>query len=639
MHYVEVAIAKSRGGSRLYTYETDTELVPGDIIEVPFGPKSVTGIVVGVVKKPEFSTKSVIKKYPFRIPIKSLELLAWLFEFYPDDYSSLVQLLLPANFTVKPSKRPLEPVIGKNKDLPKPTPEQMAALESIAANKRILLHGDTGTGKTRVFLEAAKHALAQNKSVIILTPEIGLTPQLVTDIEQYLPAPIVLTHSAMTESDRRKAWEYAATNNSPSVYVGPRSALFLPISNIGLIVIDEAHDAAYKQGQSPRYQTIHVAAALAGLHNATLILSSATPNISDFEQVQTRGFALARLTKLAAGDARSAVSLVDITDRSLFTKNPYLSDTLLVSLEATLQKGLQSIIFLNRRGSARLVQCSECGWQALCPNCGIPLTYHHDLHSLRCHTCNFSQTAPSSCPDCQSVDLQFKSVGTKALVDTLASAFPKARIMRFDTDNSATEQLHNHIAAIKAGEVDILVGTQLITKGIDLPNLGLVGVVNADTGLNLPDYRAEELTFQQLHQVVGRIDRGHKKGTAIIQTRVPEHPVMQAVLNRDWASFAEYELHKRKTYKYPPYSYLALFQVTKRTSSLAEKEAQKAVGILKSSGLSVQLLGPSPSFFEQSASGMTWHIIAKSAKRSQLVAAAKLLPTGFKADIDPLNLL
>ncbi len=639
MHYVEVAIAKSRGGSRLYTYVTDIAVAPGDIVEVPFGQKSVNGIIVAVVKKPDFATKEVIKKYSFSLPPTSLQLLTWLFSFYPDDYSSLVQLLLPASFTVKPSKQSLKPISGKGDPLPAPTPEQKQALEIIADNRRILLHGDTGTGKTRAFLEAAQQTLSQNKSVIILTPEIGLTPQLLTDVAQYLPAPVILAHSAMTDSERRKAWEYAATSTEPAVYVGPRSALFLPIHEIGLIVIDEAHDAAYKQGQSPRYQTLHVAAALAGIHNAKLIVSSATPNISDCEQVQARGFAQARLTQLAAGDLRSTVSLVDITDRDLFTKNPYVSDELLHALEQTLQKGLQSIIFLNRRGSARLVQCSQCGWQAICPNCGIPLTYHHDVHTLRCHTCNFSQTAPSSCPDCNSVDIQFKSVGTKSIVDILATQFPKARIMRFDTDNSASEQLHKHVATIKAGDVDILVGTQLITKGIDLPNLGLVGVINADTGLNLPDYRAEEVTFQQLHQVVGRIDRGHKEGLAIIQTRVPEHPVMQAVLNRDWKSFAEYELQKRKTYKYPPYSYLALFQVTKRTSALAEKEAQKAVDILSRSGLKLQLLGPSPSFFEQSASGMTWHIIAKSAKRSQLVEAAKLLPAGFKADIDPLHLL
>lgn len=639
MHYVEVAIAKQRGGSRLYTYHSDIILSIGEIISVPFGKKDVVGVVLAVVKKPGFKTKPVSQKLLFTLPSTSVELLHWLLSFYPDDYGALTQLLLPANFTVKPSKKPLVAPVGKDELLPTATNEQTTALHAIAGSKRILLHGDTGTGKTRVFLESAKEYLAKGQSVIIVTPEIGLTPQLIADITRYLPAPIVLTHSAMTDAERRKAWEYAATNDTPTVYVGPRSVLFLPMQNIGLIVLDEAHDAAYKQGQAPRYQAQHIAATLAGLHKATLILSTATPNIADYQQAQERGYAIVRLTHLAAGEHRSEVSIIDITDRSLFTKSQFLSDDLVQKLEATLKKGEQSIVFLNRRGSARLVQCSSCGWQALCPHCGIPLTYHHDLHTIRCHTCNYKTTAPSSCPTCGSVDLEFKSIGTKSLVDHIQKLLPSARIMRFDTDNSASEQLHMHVQDIKDGDVDILVGTQLITKGIDLPNLGLVGIVNGDTGLNLPDFRAEELTFQQLYQVVGRVDRGHRKGFALIQTRVPEHPIMQAVLNRDWDAFAEYELHKRKTYLYPPFSYIAQFAITKKTAVLAEKEAEKAITLLSNAGLGIQLLGPSPSFYEQSAQGMTWHIIGKGPKRSQLVAAARLLPSDWRCDIDPLNLL
>lgn len=639
MHYVEVAIAKQRGGSRLYTYHSDIALTIGAIISVPFGRKNVTGVVYSVVKKPEFATKPVVAKLPFMLPPTSVELLSWLLSFYPDDYGALTQLLLPTSFTVKPSKTPLEAKNGEREEMQKATPEQAVALDRIKKSERILLHGDTGTGKTRVFLEIARNILLQGKSVMIVTPEIGLTPQLVTDITKHLPAPIVLTHSAMTDADRRKAWEYAATSSTPTVYVGPRSVLFLPIKNLGLIVLDEAHDAAYKQGQSPRYQAQHIAATLAGLHKAKLILSTATPNIADYQQAQERGYATARLIKLAAGEHRSKVSLVDITNRALFTVSQYLSDDLIAKLKQTHKKGEQSIVFLNRRGSARLVQCAACGWQALCPNCGIPLTYHHDLHTIRCHTCNYKTKAPSSCPVCNSVDLEFKSIGTKTLVEHIQKLIPDARIMRFDTDNSASEQLHKHIQTIKDGDVDILVGTQLITKGIDLPNLGLVGVVNADTGLNLPDFRAEEQTFQQLYQVVGRVDRGHREGFAIIQTRVPEHPVMQAVLSHNWDAFAEYELHKRKTYKYPPFSYLAQFEITKKTSALAEKEAEKALELLQNAKLGIQLLGPSPSFYEQSAGGMTWHIVAKGPKRSQLVAAARLLPGDWRCDIDPLNLL
>lgn len=638
MKYVAVVIAKQHGGAKHYTYQTTELLAPGALVRVPFGKKLVVGIVVAVVKKPSFATKDIVAIIPYALPKTSVELLAWLCEFYPDDYGSLAQLLLPSSFTKRESTA-LKPKIGKNDKLPKANPEQTAALQTIKKATRTLLHGDTGTGKTRVFLEIAQATLAAGKSVVIVTPEIGLTPQLLTDISRYLPAPILTTHSALSEAKRRKVWEYAATESTPSVYIGPRSALFLPFKNLGLIVVDEAHDAAYKQTQSPRYQALHVAAKIASLSNAKIILSTATPNIADKEQLQSMGYRVARLTQLAAGEHRSMVSLVDITDRDNFTRNQYLSDELVVELADTLAKNEQAMIFLNRRGSARLVQCAACGWQALCPTCGIPLTYHHDLHTIRCHTCNYTSQAPSSCPTCGSVDLQFKSIGTKALVDQLHSLFSNAAIMRFDTDNLASEQLHHHVDTIKAGDVDIVVGTQLITKGIDLPNLGLVGVVNADTGLNLPDFRAEELSFQQLHQVIGRVDRGHRAGRAIVQTRVPEHPVMQAVLNRSWDDFAAYELHKRKMFGYPPYRFIAQFQVIKKTSASAEKESVKMFDKLQASGLKLELLGPSPSFYEQTPTGAAWQIVAKSPKRSELVAAAKLLGPDWRADIDPTNLL
>lgn len=638
MTYVTVVVAKQHGGSKQYTYQTVEPITSGAIIRVPFGKKTATAIVTGVVKKPSFATKNITDILAYTVPAQSLALLSWLCTFYPDDYGTLAQLLLPASFTKRDSAAAI-PKTGKGLWLPAPTAEQETALATITRTDRTLLHGDTGTGKTRVFLETAQATLAAGKSVLIITPEIGLTPQLVTDVTKYLAAPILVTHSALSDAKRRKIWEYAATETTPSVYVGPRSALFLPYQNLGLVVVDEAHDAAYKQTQSPRYQALHVAAKLAGLHNAKIIMSTATPNVADYEQLQTLGYSVARLTKLAAGEHRSTVQLIDITNRDLFTKNAYLSDVLIAALGNTIAKNEQAIIFLNRRGSARLIQCASCGWQALCPRCGIPLTYHHDTHVAQCHTCGYAAASPSSCPDCTSVELQFKSIGTKALVQQLQKLYPAARIQRFDTDNAAAEQLHHHVDAIKAGDVDILVGTQLVTKGIDLPSLGLVGVVNADTGLNLPDFRAEELSFQQLHQVIGRVDRGHRTGQAIVQTRLPEHPVMQAALNRDWNAFAAHELHKRKLFNYPPYCYIAQFQIIKKTSTAAEKAANTALHSLQTSGLALQLLGPSPSFFEQTPNGMAWQIIAKSSKRSDLVAAAKLLGADWRTDIDPTNLL
>ncbi len=640
MYYVEVAIAKQRSGRKIYTYHTKNKAPVRSIVKVPYGRKITIGIVVGVVKKPEFQTKELNKVLSFVLPQSSIELLNWLFIFYPNDYGVLTQLLLPQSFTKKPST-----VVKNNlkntstKQLPKPTKDQKKALKQIKSANRVLLHGDTGSGKTRVFLETAQETLKKQKSVLIITPEIGLTPQLIKDIEDYLSAPVILTHSGLTSSARRKIWEMAINEENPVVYVGPRSALFLPFKNLGLVIADEAHDQAYKQTQSPRYQALHIAAKLASIHDCKLIYSTATPNITDYILLKDRGASIIRLTELAAGKHRSKIEIIDLTTREEFTQNQYLSDSLIKNLRETFAKREQSILFLNRRGSARLIQCTSCGWQALCPNCGIPLTYHHDIHLVRCHSCSHVEKTPSSCPNCESVELQFKNIGTKALVEFVSKFLPKARIMRFDTDNTPEELLHQHVDTIKSGNVDIVIGTQLITKGIDLPNLGFVGVINADTSLSLPDYRAEEQTFQQLYQVIGRVDRGHKDGKAIIQTRLPDHPVMQAVLHRSWEEFAAYELNKRRVFKYPPYVHIASFSVSKPDNKSAETNSKKIYENLEKSGLNLQLLGPSPSFFEKRAGQFTWHIIAKSPNRSEFVKAASLLPQDWRVDIDPINLL
>ena len=310
------------------------------------------------------------------------------------------------------------------------------------------------------------------------------------------------------------------------------------------------------------------------------------------------------------------------------------------AIQSSLDNNEQIMLFLNRRGSARLVQCEDCGWQALCPKCAVPLTYHHDQYLIRCHLCGYKQSTITNCPDCRSVNIHFKSIGTKSLVEHVQKLFTKAKIIRFDADSSKSEQLQNNIEELKQNNIDIVIGTQLISKGIDLPNLGLVGVINADSGLNLPDYRAEEITFQQLYQVTGRAARGHRLNKSFVQTRVPSHPVMQAILEQNWNNFYNYELDKRKQFNYPPFCYIAEFKITKKTSKDAEKECQKVYDDLcKKYKNTIQLLGPSPSFYEQRDSQYSWQIIAKSSKRSLLVNIARDMPQKWTYNIDPTSLL
>jgi primosomal protein N' (replication factor Y) len=640
MTYVEVAIAKQHTGNKFFSYETEESVKPGQIIRVPFGRSSTMAVILDIVKKPTFATKKITASFPFTLPKTSLDLLRWMYEFYPDDYGLITQLFIPSSFVASPKKTPPNLHHGDAKPLPKPTEEQAAALNVLLDNRtsRALLHGDTGTGKTRVFTEVITQTLQQKKSVLVLTPEIGLTPQLVDDIVKHVAAPVLVTHSNMTPVARRRVWEYAANSTEPTVFVGPRSALFLPYQLLGLIVIDEAHDSSYKQGQSPRYQSLHVASKLASLHHAKLIQSTATPNVDDYHIANQTSYQILRMLEPAAGSLQSTTEIINLTDRESFTQNPYLSNQLISAIHEALAKNEQSMLFLNRRGSARLVQCASCGWQALCPRCGIPLTYHHDQHTLRCHSCSYQAKAPASCPECSGTELSFKSIGTKSLTDQVQRLFPKARIMRFDADSTASEQLHRNVSVLKNGEVDIVIGTQLISKGIDLPSLSVVGVINADSGLNLPDYRAEELTFQQLYQVTGRVGRGHTLSKSFIQTRVPEHPVIQAVLQRSWQQYYDYELSKRRRFQYPPFTYIGIIKSSRKSARGAELQAENVAKQLAQQS-AITILGPSPSFYEKRADMYTWQVIIKSAKRSRIVSIARQLPADSTTDIDPISLL
>ena len=641
MTYVTVALAKVHTSNKFYTYETSETVSIGAIVQVPFGNRIAWGVIMDMVKKPTFSTKKITKLSPFVLPASSLELMNFMFDFYPDDKGLITQLFIPSNISINPHNLEANILMGKDKPLPNPNEEQQIALKVINNKKtnRVLLHGDTGTGKTRVFLDKAKQILSSGKSVLILAPEIGLTPQLIHDFVKHLNSPIVLTHSELTPSERRRVWEYALNSQKPSVFVGPRSALFLPYKNLGMIVVDEAHDSSYKQSQSaPRYQSLHVTGKLAAIHKSLLVQSTATPNVDDYEIAKVHGYKIIRMKTQAAGVYKSNLSLVDITDRQKFTKSSYLSDQLIDATTIALNKGQQIMLFLNRRGSARLIQCSNCGWQSLCPNCGLPLIYHHDHHKIFCHSCSFKEVAPAVCPECNSIDLSFKVMGTKSLVEHTKKLFPKAKIIRFDADSTASEQLHRNIDVLKNGDVDIVIGTQLISKGIDLPKLSVVGVINADTGLNLPDFRAEEMTFQQLYQVTGRAGRGHVLSNSFIQSRVAEHPIMQAVLHRSWEDYFKYENAKRQKFDYPPKCFLAVIKIHKKTSKVAENICQKTVEEL-SKDKSISVLGPSPSFYEKLGSYYIWQIILKSHNRSKLVSVLRNLSNEWIIDVDPTSLL
>jgi primosomal protein N' (replication factor Y) len=344
------------------------------------------------------------------------------------------------------------------------------------------MHGVTGSGKTRVYLELARETLDAGKSVIMLTPEISLTTQLASAAKRFLDKQPLVIHSGLTAAKRKQIWLKILESTEPQVIVGPRSALFAPLPSIGLIVVDEAHEPAYKQEQSPRYSALRAASQLGALTGAKVVYGTATPLISDYFLADERQ-AIVRMSKQALGGQPGDVQtkVIDLKDRTNFGSNYYLSRKLIDDINTNLTAGKQVMLYLNRRGSARVILCTKCGWQDLCPNCDVSLVYHADEHLARCHICGFAHVPPAACPNCGNPDIVYKSIGTKALADQVEKLFPDNAVRRFDSDNAPGEQINEVYEELLAGKAEILVGTQLLAKGLDLPRLGLVGIISAES--------------------------------------------------------------------------------------------------------------------------------------------------------------
>ncbi|HET6924321.1 MAG TPA: primosomal protein N', partial [Candidatus Saccharimonadales bacterium] len=552
-YLVWVRSQKYRGHDPL-TYAYDGELAAGTVVLVELQRELVLGFVAGEVAKPSFATKPLRTVFDLPpLPPQVPQLAAWLQAFYATTLGVAAQQLLPPLLSEK-TARDYEPVVANtiSGKLPPLTDDQTTVVNNIKAADTYVLHGKTGSGKTRVYLDVALTTVTAGRSVLVLTPEISLTSQLARGFQAVFGNQVLILHSQLTPQERRTAWLRILTAEVPVVVIGPRSALFSPFRNLGLVVVDESHEGTYKQEQAPYYHAVRVASQLAHLHGATLVLGSATPSVSDYFLAEQRGKPILKMTALAAygapgsseaerwkveggnpestfqnpASSTSKVDIVDLKDRGQFSRSQLLSAPLVNAVQAALGRGEQSLIYLNRRGTARVVLCENCGWQAVCPHCDLPLTYHADASQFRCHTCGYHEPLRVSCPVCGHPNVLFKSFGTKALADEVQRLFPEARVQRFDTDNKKDERFERHYEAVRAGEVDILVGTQLLAKGLDLPRLSTLGVVLADSSLYLPDFSASERTYQLLTQVLGRVGRGHVQGHAVVQTYHPESPIL-----------------------------------------------------------------------------------------------------------------
>ena len=644
MHYVEILVAdQSYHGFDALTYHSEEPISLGSLAFVPLRNKEVLGVVVAVSnKRPQFNTKAInraISTPP--LPNHLVKLLQWMRSYYPAPLGIIVQQFLPKSLPKRDTK-PLEGhILAPEQDQPPLTDDQQQALEKVEPTGLHILHGATGTGKTRVYIELALERYKAGYSTIVLTPEIGLTSQLALNFQEIFGKRVVVMHSQLSESVRQRLWITALKEPEPLIIIGPRSSLFAPVQKLGLIIVDESHETAYKQDQSPYYHTSYVASALGTFAKIPVILGSATPLVTDYFIAGQKERPIIRMTQTAnrSIEEKADIQIVDLRDHSKFTKKPHISDDLIKAIKEALARKDQILLFLNRRGTARVVLCENCGWQAVCPHCDTPLVYHSDTHSMRCHSCDFAGKPPVSCPECKHADIIFKSVGTKAIADEVGKLFPEARIQRFDTDNKKAERIENHFDAVRSGDVDILIGTQTLAKGLDLPKLGLVGVIIADTSLFVPDFSSQERTYQLLSQVVGRVGRGHRKGKVIIQTYNPTSPLLRSVLTKDWDSFYNTELDERQQFMFPPYCYLLKIWCKRATQKSAQQATQKLAQQLRKSDHKIIVEGPAPAFHEKNNNKYQWQLIVKAKRRGELINVIKTLPANWYHDIDPMNLL
>ncbi len=560
------------------------------------------------------------------------------------------RMLLPPPAPVTPGAEPPSPP-------PPLAPAQAAAVAAIAGSMErqlgmtYLLHGVTGSGKTEVYLAAIAAAERLGRRALLLVPEIALTPQTTARVEGRFPGRVAIAHSGLTAAQRARWWHEVRAGRA-CVVVGARSAVFAPQPELGLIILDEEHEASYKQyDPAPRYHARAVALQLAALTGATVVLGSATPDVVSYWHAEQGAYDLLLLpdrvgppTDDAARSSPSmpAISVVDLAAELRAGNRTIFSRALDRALHETLRAGEQAILFLNRRGAASFVLCRDCGHVPRCTACLVPYTYHSGVERLRCHHCNRARAAPVDCPQCASPRIRYLGLGTQRVEEEVRSRFPAARVLRWDRDVARTAADHERLLGMFAGrEADVLVGTQMIAKGLDLPGVTLVGVVTADIALNLPDYRAGERAFQLLTQVAGRAGRGAQPGRVIIQTYAPQHYAVQAAARHDYISLYYAEIRQRQRAGYPPFGRLARLLYSHTNAQRAEEEARRLARELAEQrrlrGLpGVEIIGPAPAAFERLKGRWRWHLILRAAQPGELLAAVEL-PRGWSVDIDPAS--
>ncbi|RMF69981.1 MAG: primosomal protein N' [Calditrichaeota bacterium] len=554
-------------------------------------------------------------------------------------------------------------------EVAEPQPVQLTAQQSDSVGQirsrirehkfeAFLLFGVTGSGKTQIYIEAIHEVLAQGRSAIVLVPEISLTPQTVRRFRAHFRERVAVLHSAMSQGERYDSWRLLREGKA-SVAIGPRSAVFAPVQNLGLIVVDEEHEASYKQADSPRYHARDLAVVRAKMAQAVVVLGSATPSAESFHNARTGKYRLLQLDKRVYDAPLPQVELVDmVKERRLSGTREELvfSRVLRQKIRDRLEKKQQIILLLNRRGFSSFIKCKDCGYIAECENCNITLTYHRHRHRLRCHYCGYTRPAPECCPECSGADIVFRGFGTQKVEEELAAQFPGARVVRMDLDTTSQKRSHDRILRdFGRRRYDILLGTQMVAKGLDFERVTLVGVINADIGLLLPDFRSSERTFQLLTQVAGRAGRRDLPGEVIIQTYSQDSACLQCARTHDFLRFFAGEIGERRALLYPPFGRLVAIFLRGKNEARVRQAAEQYAALLRKRQNGFLVLGPSPSPIARVQKYHRWQILLKGDKRKDRSGATMrqsvqeadtLFREKFKSrgvqvaiDVDPVSLM
>ncbi|MGG2075126.1 primosomal protein N' [Lysinibacillus irui] len=519
------------------------------------------------------------------------------------------------------------------------TDEQQVALQAIntameqQTAETFLLHGITGSGKTEVYLQAIQKVLNDGKEAIMLVPEISLTPQMTERFRSRFGEMVAVMHSGLSVGEKYDEWR-KIQQGKVKVVVGARSAIFAPFTNIGLIILDEEHESTYKQEDSPRYHARDVAIWRSEFYKCPIILGSATPALESFARAKKGVYTLLSLKQRALHQALPTVYIADMREELRQGNRSMFSQSLIEAIRVRLEKKEQMVLFLNRRGYSSFVLCRDCGTVVQCPNCDISLTYHRTTEKLKCHYCGYEEHVPQICPQCQSDHIRYFGTGTQKVEEEIYKLFPEARVLRMDVDTTKHKGAHEEILeTFGAGQADILLGTQMIAKGLDFPNITLVGVLSADTSLHLPDYRAAERTFQLLTQVSGRAGRHDKPGEVIIQTYTPEHYAIELAKTQDYEPFYEREMFLRRRSSYPPYYFVALIQLSHEDVMMAAEYAGRVADWLRENlSNQVAIIGPTTASIARLQNRYRYQCLIKYKIEPNLIPVLQRLLAMYRAE-------